>query len=164
MKLAHLLIVLVLVFGICGCTNGTQQSETQDCYGLYTFTIPDTKIIPLSSDPSHKSTLTFSLINTRGTNVTVWSILFKHPNQNSILLGEGGIPQLYVWNCSSGSCTLVSTTFPFKMAPGQMLIVNGTISIPSDNLDAYETIFMYDTKSSTINHTETIQTKCLKGN
>ena len=151
MKFAHLLVVLIFTFGIIGC--GSQPNT--ECWGLSSFSIPDFKITPLQSDSTKKSTLLTPLINNRGTNVTVWNIMFKNSKYNNITLGDDETPQIYVWNCSSEPCDLVATFFPFKMAPGQRLIVNGTIPIPYDQLDNLKIDIIFETPRSSQNHTDT---------
>jgi len=147
----------VLAFGITGCTS----EQKDECYYLSAFTIRDFKITPHVSDPT-RSTFISQLINNRGTNVTVWDVKFESSSYHDIVLGEGENPQIYVWNCSPESCDLVTTSYPFTMKPGQKLVVNGTIRIPSDqNFDDFKLAITYETPRLLQNHTDTGTLKCL---
>lgn len=140
-------------------------SVQNQVYGLATFGIPDFKATPHPTNPTQASVLIFQFINNRGTNVTISEMTFEGSDGNDYKLGQGDIPQIYVYycptvttpECAAGSCCLNATDFPFNMTSGQRFVINGTIWVPGEINNVFMTnvIVKYTSPRSEVSHTDT---------
>jgi len=91
----------------------------------------------------------FQLVNRENVSKTISSISFKDKYNKKVPFGNDG-QEVYIYSCEqTRPCLLNTKSLPFEMAPGQRIVVNGSIGVQDKpDVQGWEVSIAYIPESS----------------